>query len=357
MTDSTRVEQRRVDRRPATVPHELPTEDEDNDLDMAPPGMRSNTMSLVQNSLCKRCRFLRKDLQEPGFDTCLVKLSSLDLDCQYCQQFNNVFEVAKSSEKNLTDMSQLSLYRDLFKLENERVSNPFAYLKIRFGTAATAPDIHFFPLEVKRGSEIFPVGRYIKPCSADFEMFRTVLHDCRERHKSTCTPSPAEPSLLRLIDCRDRRIIQASQHQRYICLSYVWGNHVDETLTRDGALPDNIPKTVEDAMFVAIQLGVPFLWVDRYCIDQGKPQEKHNIIRNMDKIYHGAELTIIATVGEGPQHGLPGVRGTSRKLQCQLNLGEDIYVAAEQIRDEIDGSKWASRGWYVSPKNDCVWRD
>jgi hypothetical protein len=71
-------------------------------------------------------------------------------------------------------------------------------------------------------------------------------------------------------------------------------------------------------MFVAVKIGMPYLWVDRYCIDKNNPEEKHDIIQNMDKTYRGAELTTIATDGDDPNHGLPGVCGTRRDAENQL---------------------------------------
>ncbi|KAH4354399.1 hypothetical protein HBH99_256890 [Parastagonospora nodorum] len=98
-------------------------------------------------------------------------------------------------------------------------------------------------------------------------------------------------------------------------------------------------------MHVAIELGIPFLWVDRYCIDQNNWQQKHTIIRNMDKIYSGADLTIISSVGEDPHHGLPGVRGTPRQSQFLLQGEFCTYIGAPAIKEEIEKSKWSSRGW------------
>jgi hypothetical protein len=347
------LKERWVGRRSATAPHGLP---EGNDSAVAPLAMHQETISLEQYKLCERCRILQNDVFPLGNWEVevelshlvgrphVVELSFLDPDCSYCQQFHDIFKIAKRSEKSLTALSQLSLDQECFTFGNERASGQFYYLKIRLGIGLTAPYIRLFPPKIDWG---YPVGRYLNPNSADLDMFKAVLHNCWASHTSTCTPSATDSSLLQLIDCRDRRVNPASSNQRYICLSYVWGHPADGIPSFDRSLPNPVPKTVEDAMFVAIQLGIPFLWVDRYCIDQGKPQEKHNIIRNMDKIYHGAELTIIAAVGEDPHHGLPGVRGTPRKPQYRLQFGNDIYLAAEPGRGEVAESKWGSRGWYI----------
>jgi hypothetical protein len=359
MAKTARSRKRWVNRRPATAPCKLPPGEEDDsdiappardleeDLVVAPLARNSETIHSVQHSLCQRCRILQKELFHLKYTT-LVGLSSLDPDCQYCQQFHGIFELIDMSNKRLTDFTHFTLSREEFMFGNEQTSDHFPYLRIRPGSGFGAPIIHLFPREIRWGSLKYPVGKCIEPSCADFDMFKAVLQHCCANHRSTCTPSPPEASLLRLIDCRDRRIVPASRHQRYICLSYVWGQCIEEVPTFDGTLPGSIPKTVEDAMFVAMQFGIPFLWVDKYCIDQGKPQEKHNIIRNMDRIYHGAELTIIAAVGEDPHHGLPGVRGTPRKPQYQFKLGNEVYAAAELGREEIAESKWGSRGWYIS---------
>jgi hypothetical protein len=161
-------------------------------------------------------------------------------------------------------------------------------------------------------------------------------------------------SMLRLIDCRTRQILPATANQSYICLSYVWGQGTADGATTGSMLPDVVPKTVEDAMYVAIHLGIPFLWVDRYCIDQQNSHDKHNIIQNMDRIYQGADLTIIATVGDDPHHGLPGIRDTPRSRQTMLKVKDCTYVAVESVTKEITQSKWGSRGWYVQTLEELI---
>jgi len=72
-------------------------------------------------------------------------------------------------------------------------------------------------------------------------------------------------------------------------LSYVWGSGATQDVREFGAeLPASVPKTVEDAMAVAVTLSTPYLWVDRYCIDQEKLEEKHQIIKNMNRTHEQA---------------------------------------------------------------------
>jgi hypothetical protein len=88
-----------------------------------------------------------------------------------------------------------------------------------------------------------------------------------------------------------------------------------------------------------------YLWIDRYCIGQSDAEQKHRMINNMDSIYQGAEVTIIAAAGSGPDHGLPGV-STSKRLQRQIfKTGKYSVTATHNPKVEILSSKWSTRGW------------
>lgn len=96
-------------------------------------------------------------------------------------------------------------------------------------------------------------------------------------------------------------------------------------------------------MSVTRQLGLQYLWVDRYCIDQENKQEKHILISTMDEIYRQSEVTIIAAAGSDAAHGLPGISryqvrhsawGRSQKIQVEYNPGFEIEI-----------SQWSQRGW------------
>ncbi|EMD85443.1 hypothetical protein COCC4DRAFT_117630, partial [Bipolaris maydis ATCC 48331] len=180
----------------------------------------------------------------------------------------------------------------------------------------------------------------------DYDFIRAQLDICKVGHGQECNPSMTGKHTLRVIDCRSRRLTTVNPDEPYICLSYVWGSgNMQDAREFGDKLPASVPKTVEDAMFVAITLGIPYLWVDRYCIDQGNHEEKHRIIQNMNRIYEQAEVTIIAAIGDDPNHGLPGVRGTLRERPLTLEIGGATFVSVEDTTNEIMKTKWWSRGW------------
>ncbi|KAJ4379392.1 hypothetical protein N0V86_005437 [Didymella sp. IMI 355093] len=100
-----------------------------------------------------------------------------------------------------------------------------------------------------------------------------------------------------------------------------------------------------NAIHVTLQLGINFLWVDRYCIDQNDPDEKHHMISNMDQIYLNSTFTIIAAEGDGPHAGLPGVCGTPRTPQRIVRVKQLTLIGIESVSQYVQNSKWNTRGW------------
>jgi hypothetical protein len=121
-------------------------------------------------------------------------------------------------------------------------------------------------------------------------------------------------------------------------LSYVWGAAGDEG-TR-------LPKVVKHAIIVTKALGMRYLWVDRYCIDQIDKAQKHNQIVKMNLIYEGAEITIVNTAGDDAESGLPGVGNEPRPPQPQASIGSTVLVSTlRSPRSHITKSVWSTRGW------------
>jgi hypothetical protein len=87
----------------------------------------------------------------------------------------------------------------------------------------------------------------------------------------------------RVVDCKSGQLVEENS-QPYVCLSYVWGSKAPTQEALDNLLPINLPATISDAMVVTLKIGLRYLCVDRYCIDQNNADEKHNIVRNMDGI-------------------------------------------------------------------------
>jgi hypothetical protein len=169
---------------------------------------------------------------------------------------------------------------------------------------------------------------------------------CSQKHEGTCGDKLEHvvPGL-KVIDCISRKICVATHSNPYVALSYVWGSLLTESHELTGEAPQAFPRTIEDAMVVAKELGIPYLWVDRYCIDKNSQKEKHTMISNMDKIYSGAELTVVAAAGSDPQYGLPGVSTTLRHGISIDTFSHGTLLCWRPVPSEIRQSHWATRAW------------
>ena len=155
---------------------------------------------------------------------------------------------------------------------------------------------------------------------------------------------------LRVIDCSDPSslVIKVVEDLAldYLTLSYVWGTDSQHPAACN-AMPEQLPRTIRDAIEVVKKLGYQYLWVDRYCVPQEDCRERHAIIQGMDQIYENSVLSITAAAGGNSHYGLPGAKNTPRKPQLIVQLGS--YTVTEihlyKVPENINASKWNSRGW------------
>jgi hypothetical protein len=82
-------------------------------------------------------------------------------------------------------------------------------------------------------------------------------------------------------------------------------------------------------------------------IDQNNTQETRVQIDQMERIYASAQLTIVATMGQDPTYGLPGVHRIPRNNLRQEHAGSMALMLFPPIRglEDVIESPWASRGW------------
>ena len=135
-----------------------------------------------------------------------------------------------------------------------------------------------------------------------------------------------------------------------MALSYVWGTQPSK-IEADGPHYNELserryPLTVQDATEVVRRLGKRYLWVDRYCIDQGNETEKDSMLLNMDIIYESAWATLVALHGDNDQAGLPGVSSTPRSQQLSFKTDTGRLISScPPISTMIPESIWNTRGW------------
>lgn len=224
--------------------------------------------------------------------------------------------------------------------------------------------------------------------SLDYELIKTWQRICLEQHGEKCNKSTvlARRFLkLYVIDVRSRTIKVAERSDPYFALSYVWGSVARPPRevwnweafcisSPDGrheiALPDVLPRTVEDAITFTDRLNERYLWVDAFCINQHDSQHQMEQISNMDLVYQCARLTIIALDGNGSDAGIAGI---SRPLQqvsqptVESSVGTLVatHLPAAWMPSEV--SPWDRRAWtmqesllsrrcIILDRNQMIWK-
>ncbi|TEA14095.1 hypothetical protein C8034_v003502 [Colletotrichum sidae] len=138
----------------------------------------------------------------------------------------------------------------------------------------------------------------------------------------------------------------------YTALSYVWGDATSQNVSttaessqgRPLSSMAELPRVIEDAIALTMAMGLRYLWVDRYCIDQ-QSSAKHEQIRQMDSIYESAQLTIVAAAGTDPDYGLPGI-SRRRSIQQTAKMGRCTIISTMRHPSlEISFTKWSPRAW------------
>lgn len=319
-------------------------------------------------SLCLRCSAI--DMSEVMRDTrqleslngglgvgTLIRnlgpVSEWSIDCRLCKVL--LASIPEASREHPPENYSLRFHYS----QDRRLCIYYPLLKALPPTATIlkldGPDVqaHYVssPFLVLRDANSSSGVRILKTDSIEFPIVRGWLDLCAECHTETCgSPAVLAVSSLKLIDCKTRTVIRAdkTKHQPYVTLSYVCGTINDPPHAPD-ELPSPAPETIEDAIVVTLNIGLQYLWVDRYCIDQQNLPNKLAQIQQMNLIYSTSEITLIAAAGKDAYYGLPGVKKRTRTQHSYTNLGSYQIVSTLQpigpVRGTLEHTYWSTRAW------------
>jgi hypothetical protein len=203
-----------------------------------------------------------------------------------------------------------------------------------------------FSLTRKAPEDEWPKIRRLCAESADLGLVREWMKHCESSDKhSLCQKVYVVARPKMVIDCVSRQVVPASEGEKYLALSYVWGKGSTDEHVFPG-LPERLPLTISDAMEATKGLGYRYLWVDRYCINQADAAGKMDEIKRMDLIYQNADATLVAAAGDGPEHGLPGISTRHRtKQHSGRAAGHDIISSMQDSVQVLTESAWSGRAW------------
>lgn len=198
------------------------------------------------------------------------------------------------------------------------------------------------------------------------------MRTCHQHHKEcnhleSNKGSALEPSQIRVIDVRERKLVDRDiTTVTYAALSYVWGQGHRQysklasnlRVGEDGVvyLPTAAPQVVEDAINVCMALSIPYLWADLYCLHQDDPDLKAAEIKAMGSIYRRSHITLVvglvasrvktdvAFEDRGFLHR-PTTDDVGSAQRIETIANRRYISALPSITRQIQGSEWCSRGW------------
>jgi hypothetical protein len=155
----------------------------------------------------------------------------------------------------------------------------------------------------------------------------------------------------------------------YAALSYCWGGPQPITTTNDSYRRHSLiidkralPGSVRDAVLVAENIGIRYLWIDAFCILQDDQNDKIWEIVQMPLIYSQAAVTIVASrargVTDGFLHDRPRMGADAPgqvfnlAFRCSDNrLGSVVVLPKiESSTEPIDLRAWPLQERFLSPR-------
>ncbi|KAK4197804.1 heterokaryon incompatibility protein-domain-containing protein, partial [Triangularia verruculosa] len=226
-------------------------------------------------------------------------------------------------------------------------------------------------------------GRTMDPVRVNMQLARSWIDECEDSHSAQCetlvsknTPEGSvytsfPPHSLRVINVKSLSLSQLPKNAKYVALSYCWGQSNRHFLTTKANITElqsargisrvweQLPGTIQDAIECVRELGYEFLWVDALCIIQDDNQDKAEQIKQMDRVYDSALLTIISAFEPTKNANTPGMMASfdglpwyrpysmdRRRCQTKAVIKElEISTTLSDVKIATWKSRWATRAW------------
>lgn len=155
-------------------------------------------------------------------------------------------------------------------------------------------------------------------------------------------PDSDSPDLMSAQLCETRHLHLSTS---YITLSHSWGNDDIFQLRQSNigklrqSLPlHKLPQVFQDAMYISLQLGIDYIWIDCLCIIQDSEEDWTCEAKRMGDVYQYARCNI-AAAGYQDSDGSLGLFA-ERKAVSQLHavLSVDCFLNDEENSMSFRGS-------------------
>ncbi|KAK0659188.1 heterokaryon incompatibility protein-domain-containing protein [Cercophora samala] len=225
-----------------------------------------------------------------------------------------------------------------------------------FGTSA-AVHVTERPRPVDATATFLIIKRWIQHCDSHHISCRDATHNASEMPRRLL--SVADGDIF-----PDIRIRPVSIATRYIALSYCWGGPAEASTQKKSTVAtiagneirislQSLPKTIQDAVSVARELGIDFLWVDALCIIQDDDDDRNHEIARMGAIYANAYLTLSAS---GASHCAEGFleRPLTEYRECDF-FDIPLHLPGEQSPSLVKASRAGIRNIWSKKNGNLFW--
>ncbi|KAF2819854.1 HET-domain-containing protein, partial [Ophiobolus disseminans] len=234
---------------------------------------------------------------------------------------------------------------------------------LRLGTTLGSSDVLEtdlqvgFPHLLERGS------------STQYALLRAWLHRCDEFHACKSATGAAMPSRLLDVGPADTdtlRLCCSNKNKTldYVALSHCWGVLTEAEKRKFCTTDENIKarqnrfdvsellKTFRDAVRVAQNLGIRYLWIDSLCIIQWNQKDWKSEAKRMQDVYAGAYCTIAATSADDSNAGFLERTVRSEYLHIQDTSGRQFYLSTEvdDFDNDVENKPLNKRAWVLQER-------
>jgi hypothetical protein len=171
--------------------------------------------------------------------------------------------------------------------------------------------------------------------------------------------------LIHVVDSDNLRLISGKEMkaEKYIALSHCWGTlkpgMVPGYCTTISNISDrekgfkiaDLPQTFQDAIVVARELKVHYLWIDSLCIKQGPDGDWKDEAKRMEDVYPSAYCTIAAVSAGDSNAGF--LKRDASGIDVQDGSGRHIYVSTTNTCDfdeEVEQAALNKRAWVMQER-------
>ncbi|CAH0019322.1 unnamed protein product [Clonostachys rhizophaga] len=201
------------------------------------------------------------------------------------------------------------------------------------------------------------------------ELAKSWISECKESHVD-CRPLRKYEGPRRLIRISDAtvRLVESDswdETPEYATLSYSWGSVPFTKLTKETfssflrEIPFEIlPKTFHDAIRLARELGLSYIWIDALCIIQDAENHEDWLKESvrMDCIYGGSQVTLSASSALDAFQGFfpttpKSNGGFVARIQTDKTCRVQDFSPPEVYEEAVIRTHLGSRGWALQEKS------